>query len=133
MRVYICRASSGAYEQEQTRASAGFDRPGSKQQKHQRNEHRDNKKMNARNLFFFDDMLTPKFITLIYWIGLIAAVFAGVGSIFMMGFDYVTFGGFLKGLLITVLGAVAVRVWCELTMVLFKINENVKKIADSKP
>ena len=28
------------------------------------------KTMNARSLFFFDSMLTPKFITFIYWIGL---------------------------------------------------------------
>ena len=86
--------------------------------------------MNARNLFFFDDLLTPKFITFIYWLGLIGVVITGLGSIFMMGFRYVTFGGFIKGLLITIGGAIAVRIWCELTIVLFKINEHVKKIAD---
>jgi hypothetical protein len=88
--------------------------------------------MNARNLFFFDAMLTPKFITFIYWLGLIGVVITGLGSIFMMGFRYVTFGGFVRGLLITIGGAIAVRVWCELMIVLFKINENVQKIANSK-
>ena len=88
--------------------------------------------MNARNLLFFDAMLTPKFITVIYWIGLIGVVVAGLGSIFMMGFRYVTFGGLIRGLLITVLGAIAVRIYCELMIVLFKINENVQKIANSK-
>ena len=88
--------------------------------------------MNARNLLFFDAMLTPKFITLIYWIGLIGVVFSGLGAIFFMGFQYVTFGGFIRGLLIIVGGAIAVRVWCELMIVLFKINENVQKIANSK-
>ena len=89
--------------------------------------------MNARSLFFFDAMLTPKFITFIYWIGLIGVVFSGLGSILFMGFQYVTFGGFIRGLLITVGGAIALRVWCELTIVLFKINENTQKIANSKP
>ena len=88
--------------------------------------------MNARSLFFFDTMLTPKFITIIYWIGLIGVVISGLGSIFLMGFQYVTFGGFIRGLLITVGGAIALRVWCELTIVLFKINENTQKIANSK-
>jgi hypothetical protein len=88
--------------------------------------------MNARNLLFFDAMLTPKFITFIYWIGLIGVVFTGLGSIFFMGFQYVTFGSFIRGLFITVGGAIAVRVWCELMIVLFKINENVQKIANSK-
>lgn len=89
--------------------------------------------MNARNFFFFDSMLTPKFITIIYWLGLIAVVFTGLGSLFMMGFQYVTFGGFVRALFITIGGAVVVRVYCELMIVLFKINENVQKIADSKP
>ena len=88
--------------------------------------------MNARDLFFFDAMLTPKFITVIYWLGLIGVVLSGLGSIFLMGFQYVTFGGFIRGLFITVAGAIAVRVWCELMIVLFKINENVQKIASSK-
>ena len=88
--------------------------------------------MNARNLLFFDDMLTPKFITFIYWLGLIAAVLGGLGSIFFMGFRYVTFGGFIKGLFVTVVALIAVRIWCELMIVLFKINENLQKIATSK-
>ena len=89
--------------------------------------------MNARNLLFFDAMLTPKFITVIYWIGLVGVVISGLGSIFFMGFRYVTFGGLIRGLAITIGGAIAVRVWCELMIVLFKINENVQKIANSKP
>ncbi|MEO8019561.1 MAG: DUF4282 domain-containing protein [Pseudomonadota bacterium] len=88
--------------------------------------------MTARNLLFFDAMLTPKFITFIYWIGLIGVVFSGLGSIFILGFQYVSFGGLIRGLFITVGGAIAVRVWCELLIVLFKINENVQKIANSK-
>ena len=88
--------------------------------------------MSARNIFFFDTMLTPKFITFVYWLALLGAVIAGLGSMFYMGFQYVTFGGFIKGLLITVGGAIGARIWCELMIVLFKINENVQRIANSK-
>ena len=88
--------------------------------------------MNLRSLFFFDEMLTPKVITVIYWIALILAVFGGLGSMLFGGLRYVTFGGFLRGVFITAAGAVAARVWCELIIVLFKLNENVQKIANSK-
>lgn len=88
--------------------------------------------MNWRNVLFFDGMLTPKFITFIYWLALIGSVIAGLGSIFYMGFQYVTFGGFVKGLAITLGGVIVARIWCELMIVLFKINENVQKIANSK-
>ena len=36
----------------------------------------------------------------------------------------------LTGLLIIVGGGVGVRIWCELLIVMFKIHENLKKIAD---
>ena len=82
--------------------------------------------MNARNVFFLDEMLTPKIITLIYWLLLFAAVISGLG----MMFSGMSFTGFIGGLLAIVLGAVFARIWCELLIVLFKIHENIKKIAD---
>ena len=88
--------------------------------------------MNWRTLFFFDAMLTPKFITLIYWLAVASAVIAGLGSMFFMGFRYLTVGGFIKGVAITIGGIVVARIWCELMIVLFKINENVQRIANSK-
>lgn len=88
--------------------------------------------MNFQNIFFFEAMLTPKIITIVYWLLLVVALFAGLGSIFVYGFANVTFGGFIKGILVTVGGAVAARIWCELLIVFFKINENVQKIASSK-
>ena len=88
--------------------------------------------MNARNLFFFDAMLTPKVITFVYWLLLVAAVLAGLGSMFYTGFRYMTFGTFLRALAITLGGAVGARIWCELMIVLFKLNENVQRIANGK-
>ena len=88
--------------------------------------------MNARNLFFFDAMLTPKVITFVYWLLLVAAVLAGLGSMFYTGFRYMTFGTFLRAVAITLGGAAGARIWCELMIVLFKLNENVQRIANGK-
>ena len=39
-------------------------------------------------------------------------------------------GGFISGLAIIVGGAIGARIWCELLIVLFKIHENLQKIAN---
>jgi hypothetical protein len=75
-------------------------------------------------------MLTPKIITFVYWLALFGVVIGGIGSMFGMG--RLTFSGFLTGLAIIVGGGIAVRIWCELLIVLFKINENMQKIANNK-
>jgi len=88
--------------------------------------------MTIRDVLFFDAMLTPKVVTLVYWLLLVAAVIAGLGTMFYMGFQYVTFGTFVRGIAITIGGAIGARIWCELVIVLFKLNENVQRIANSK-
>lgn len=88
--------------------------------------------MSIRDVLFFDAMLTPKVVTLVYWLLLVTAVIAGLGSMFYMGFQYMTFGTFVRGLGITIGGAIGARIWCELVIVLFKLNENVQRIANSK-
>ena len=85
--------------------------------------------MNLRNVLYFDAMLTPKVITFIYWLLLLACLIGGLGSLLYTGFQYMSFGAFLRALGITIGGAIAVRVWCELMIVLFKLNENVQRIA----
>ena len=78
-----------------------------------------------KNIFFFDAMLTPKIITFVYWLMLLGALVSGLGSMFSHSGN-----GFLTGLLILVGGAVGSRIWCELMIVLFKIHENLQKIAN---
>ena len=82
-----------------------------------------------KNIFCFESMLTPKLITFIYWILLISAIITGITTMFS-GYEGFTFGSFIMGLLYLVGGAVGARVWCELMIVLFKIHENLQKIAD---
>ncbi len=85
--------------------------------------------MNARQIFFFDSMLTPKIINFVYWLALLGVVVSGLASMFA-GFGGLTFGKFVMGLFIIVGGAVGARIWCELLIVLFKIHENIRKLAD---
>ncbi|HMW23670.1 MAG TPA: DUF4282 domain-containing protein [Burkholderiaceae bacterium] len=80
-----------------------------------------------KSLLHFDQMITPKIITFIYWLLLAAALFAGIGAMFSTG--RFSFGGFFGGLFVMAGGALGARVWCELLIVLFKINENIQKIA----
>ena len=69
----------------------------------------------------FETMLTPKIITFVYWILLLAAVISGVGSMFT-GYGGYTFGNLIKGLLIAAGGSLAARIWCEIMIVMFKMN-----------
>jgi hypothetical protein len=82
-----------------------------------------------RELFFFDAMLTPKIITLVYWLALVGVVVGGLGMMFTGG----GFGGFIGGLLMIVFGAVAARIWCEILIVMFKIHENIRSFAERQP
>lgn len=87
--------------------------------------------MNMKDVFFFNAMLTPKIITFVYWLLLFFAVVSGLGAMFT-GFDGFTFGKFLTGCGIIIAGAVGARIWCELMIVLFKIHENLKKLAEKE-
>ena len=78
-----------------------------------------------KDVFFFDSMLTPKIIIFIYWLGLISVVVGAVGTMFS-GYG----GGFWSGLCILLFGLLGTRIWCELLIVLFKINENLQKVAN---
>jgi len=75
-------------------------------------------------IFFFNAMLTPKIILGIYWAVLLAILVYGLGKI--------GDGNFWWGVGIIVGGGVLLRIWCELLIVLFKIHENLRTIAESK-
>lgn len=78
-----------------------------------------------KDIFFFDSMLTPKIITFVYWLILIGTLISGVTTMLAK-----YGGGFISGLAIIVGGAIGARIWCELLIVLFKIHENLQKIAN---
>ncbi len=74
-----------------------------------------------RDIFFFDSMLTPKIITFVYWIMLLITIVSGFGAMVS--------GSVLYGLGMLIGGVIGTRIWCELLIVLFKIHENLNKIA----
>ncbi len=82
--------------------------------------------LSIKDLFFFDEMLTPKIITLIYWLLILLVVISGLG-IFISDLSFVSFIG---GLFTIILGAAFARIWCEILIVIFKIHENIRKVAD---
>lgn len=71
-------------------------------------------------LLKFDTMITPKIIGFIYYLLLIAVVVSGIAAI--VG------GNFLPGIGILVFGGVLVRVYCELFVVFFKMNEALQEL-----
>lgn len=83
-----------------------------------------------KNLFFFDKMLTPKIITIVYWLLLVAAVLSGLGTMFNE-FEGVTFTSFIMGIAVAIGSMVGARIWCELLIVLFKIHDNLKIVAEN--
>ena len=78
-----------------------------------------------RELLFFDDMLTPKVITVVYWLLLLFVLIGGIGVMFSEPGGFV---GFIGGLLAIVIGAVLARIWCEMLIVVFKMNEALQAI-----
>jgi len=74
-----------------------------------------------KTILCFDEMLTPKIITFVYWLMLVGVTVAG----------FVTMAGSLfGGLGLIIGGAIGARIWSELMIVLFKIHENLHKLAN---
>ncbi|MBM4285962.1 MAG: DUF4282 domain-containing protein [Deltaproteobacteria bacterium] len=75
----------------------------------------------------FHAMLTPIIIQIIFWIGVAACVIAGVVMIAV---------GKAQGLLIILLGPIGVRVYCEILIVFFRINDtlmDIKHLLERRP
>jgi len=78
--------------------------------------------MEIRDVLFFDKMIVPKIIQVLYWLLLVLAVLGGLGVMFSQSF--------FAGLVAVILGPLFVRIWCELMIVMFKINESLQVIRD---
>ncbi len=77
-----------------------------------------------KELLSFDSMTTPKIINIVYWLMLFVMVIGGVTNMFTLGGVM----GFLLGILMIVVGSLLVRIYCELMIVLFKMNEALQEI-----
>jgi len=80
-------------------------------------------KLDKQYIFYLEEMVTPKLLTIFYWILLFAFITKGIGDVFE--------GDFFRGLVWIVGGSLASRVACELIVVLFRINEILHEINDN--
>lgn len=74
-------------------------------------------------------MITPVIIQILFWVGAVAMIV--IGLVIMAGsFGYYGGGGasFFGGLLIIVFGPIIVRIYCELLILLFRMNETLSEI-----
>ncbi|BFO08727.1 DUF4282 domain-containing protein [Serratia rubidaea] len=75
-----------------------------------------------KSIFLFDAMLTPKIITVVYWLTLLGVIVSGIGMM--------TYSGVFSGLLAILIGGVFVRVAFEMIIIAFKNNEYLRRIAE---
>ncbi|MFQ1017023.1 DUF4282 domain-containing protein [Gilliamella sp. BG7] len=97
----------------------------------------DFKNLTIKDLFCFDKMLTPSFITIVYWIALIIIGFSAF-TIILSSFALFTYSftaglfTFFTGIITFVVGFISTRIGFELICVLFNINHNIQKLANEK-
>lgn len=95
--------------------------------------------MNFKNFLSFERMITPIIIKILFWIGMIGSIIGGVvlfvGAIIagiadggvgaiIGGF----IGGLFGGLLVILLGVLVTRIYAELLILAFRINETLTDI-----
>jgi hypothetical protein len=78
-----------------------------------------------KELFSFNKMLTPKLMTLIYRAYLIFVLFSVVFGLFVSDMETYFYGASLS-----LVGIVVVRMVMECFIVIFTINENIRKLAE---
>ncbi|HLS65650.1 MAG TPA: DUF4282 domain-containing protein [Pseudogracilibacillus sp.] len=81
--------------------------------------------------FKFEKMITPIFIQIIFWLGIIGCIIGGIG---MIGFGFIsdmsTFPQVIIGLLTMFLGPIIVRIYCEMLIVIFKVQGALTEVRD---
>jgi hypothetical protein len=78
-----------------------------------------------KDLLFFEKMITPMVVTYLYWLGILGSFISGLIIIF----SSFSFGSLLSGIIFFIFGVICSRVFYELVIILFKINEKLTVIA----
>jgi hypothetical protein len=98
-------------------------------------------KIDRKNFFSFERMITPIIIKILFWIGLIASGISGIVAFFSLLIGGISRGGFgqilggfllglIAGLLTFALGALITRIYSELLILAFQINETLTDIKE---
>lgn len=77
-----------------------------------------------REYLSFRRMITPVFIQVIFWLAVIGIVVSGIVAI--------SNGATGSGLLLIVLGPLGVRIYAEILIVIFRINDTLTEIRNAK-
>jgi membrane associated rhomboid family serine protease len=83
---------------------------------------------NSLNEFLtFRKMITPMIIQIIFWIGVALSVIVGLFAI-ITSLSYGAPLGALIGLLYMVVGPLVIRIYCELLILFFRMNDSLNQI-----
>ena len=82
-----------------------------------------------KDFWAFRSMVTPVIIQIIFWVGVLVCVITGLGflGVGLTG-PYASGLNVFKGLLILIFGPLIVRVYCEILIIFFRINETLTEI-----
>ncbi len=75
----------------------------------------------------FRKMVTPVIIEILFWVGVIVCLIAGL-ILVVAGIKTSQPQSVLSGVLLIIFGPLAVRVYCEILIVFFRINETLTEI-----
>jgi len=91
-------------------------------------------RMEPKDFLTFKKMITPAIIQILFWIGAGFCVIGGLIAI-VSGASSSYGGGsqVLTGLIVLLFGPIAVRVYCEILILGFRINDTVTEIRNSMP
>lgn len=81
-----------------------------------------------KDFLAFRTMLTPVIIQAVFWVGVAVCVIAGMIYILTGVGQYAGGPNVVKGVLLLFLGPIAVRIYCEILIIFFRINETLTEI-----
>jgi hypothetical protein len=82
---------------------------------------------NVKDYLSFKRMITPKLVNVFFWVGTIISVVIGLGF-FIVSLANINSQGIILGFLTMLLGPLIIRIYCELMVVFFRINETLTDI-----
>ena len=74
------------------------------------------------NFLRFETMITPVVIQAVFWVAVVVTVIVALVTMAQGGWSV------LVGLLIIVLGPLGARIYCEILIVFFRINDHLRAI-----
>ncbi|EBS4547951.1 hypothetical protein DQK32_18995 [Salmonella enterica subsp. enterica serovar Newport] len=77
--------------------------------------------MDINSWLFFDKMITPRIIRIVYWVLLFLTILSGILGVFINPVS----------IIISVISIIILRISCEVVILMFSIYQQIKRIADN--